>query len=162
MTEQKNLTIDKSKAVCITGHRRLFKPIDIKRLKRAFNICIDEGYDTFLIGMALGFDTLCFKVLEEIRREKEFKIIACIPCPEQNKFFSDEQKREYNRMIEVADQKIVLSPGYTSYCMMKRNRFMVDNSSVVIAYLTQDKGGTKATVDYAVKKGLQVIVFPNE
>ena len=39
----------------------------------------------------------------------------------------------------------------------KRNRHLVDGSSVCIAYLTQEKGGTAYTVNYAKQKEVQVI-----
>lgn len=48
------------------------------------------------------------------------------------------------------------SEEYTRGCMHKRNRHLVDNSSACIAYLTESKGGTAYTVDYAAKHGLTV------
>lgn len=41
--------------------------------------------------------------------------------------------------------------------MAKRNRHLVDNSSVCVAYLTQSGGGTAYTVEYANKHGLKII-----
>jgi hypothetical protein len=41
--------------------------------------------------------------------------------------------------------------------MQKRNRHLVDNSSVCICYLTKPTGGTAYTVNYARRSGLQVI-----
>ena len=41
--------------------------------------------------------------------------------------------------------------------MMERNRFMVDNSSILLAYLREDRGGTYNTVKYAEKKQKQII-----
>ena len=41
--------------------------------------------------------------------------------------------------------------------MHKRNRYLVDNSSVCICYLTEATGGTAYTVDYAQTKNLTVI-----
>ena len=66
---------------------------------------------------------------------------------------------EYNEndiTNKKADEIIVLSEEYTPYCMLKRNRFIVDNSSVLLAYLKEEKGGTKYTVDYAEKKDLKL------
>lgn len=40
--------------------------------------------------------------------------------------------------------------------MHRRNRHLVDNSSACITYLTETKGGTAYTVDYATKRGLTV------
>ena len=41
--------------------------------------------------------------------------------------------------------------------MQKRNRHLVDNSSLCISYLTSDSGGTAYTVNYAKAKGLKII-----
>ena len=41
--------------------------------------------------------------------------------------------------------------------MHKRNRHLVDNSSICICYLTENSGGTFYTVNYAKKQGLTVI-----
>ena len=41
--------------------------------------------------------------------------------------------------------------------MHKRNRHLVDNSSVCVCYLNKENGGTAYTVDYAGKKGLEII-----
>ena len=41
--------------------------------------------------------------------------------------------------------------------MFKRNRHLVDNSSVCIYYLTKEDGGTAYTVNCARQKGLKVV-----
>ena len=41
--------------------------------------------------------------------------------------------------------------------MHKRNRHLVDNSSLCIAYLTKESGGTAYTVNYARQSGLTII-----
>lgn len=151
------LFLNKAKTACVSGHRALPKTFNKDKLEKAFLTLIDNGYDTFLIGMALGFDTVCFRLLEGLRKQKDIKIIACVPCEEQDKLFSALQKDEYRQMLESADQKIVLSKNYTQKCMQKRNEFMVDNSSIVLAYLTKNFGGTKNTVDYAKKMGVVVV-----
>ena len=52
---------------------------------------------------------------------------------------------------------VYTSQAYTAGCMHKRNRHLVDNSSVCVCYLTKDSGGTAYTVRYARKRGLEVI-----
>ena len=107
--------------------------------------------------MAIGFDALCFHILEEIRKQKDIQIIGCIPCKEQSARFSMKDKIEYDRMISKCDNKVVLSESYTSNCMFKRNKFMVDNSSILVAYLKREYGGTYNTVNYAKRQNLKII-----
>ena len=147
----------RGKTIAVTGHRVMEKNFDIKGLEKLFLALIEKNFDTFLIGMAIGFDTLCFQILEEFRKQKNIKIIACIPCPTQAYKFNLEQKKEYDRMVSVADEKIILSDIYTPYCMQNRNKFMVDNSSCVISYLNKEKGGTYNTVKYANTQKVPVI-----
>ena len=147
----------KGNTACVSGHRTIEKDLNKPKLKLIFEKLILMGIDTFLIGMAIGFDTLCFQILEELRRKYKIKIIACIPCPSQADKFNQEQKKEYDRLVSVADDKIVLSQEYTPSCMQKRNIFMVDNSACVVCYLNKKKGGTFNTVRYANKKGVPVI-----
>lgn len=153
----KEIFINPAKTCAFSGHRILNKFFNKEVIKKTIRSLIKDGYDTFLNGMAVGFDAECFNVLLEIRKTENIKIIACIPCPEQPCKFSEEQKKQYSKMLEIADDKIIISEKYTSNCMKKRNKFMVDNCSVLVTYLKRDFGGTKFTVDYAEKKGIKII-----
>lgn len=147
---------DKKTTCCVSGHRIVKKDLDIKKLENVFKLSIEKGYKNFLVGMALGFDTICFQILEKIRKEKDIKIIACIPCLTQDYKYSADDKKEYKRMIESADNKIILSESYNPWCMQKRNRFMVDNSTLLISYLRNAYGGTFNTVKYAQEQGIKI------
>ena len=63
----------------------------------------------------------------------------------------------YESIKEQADKVVYTSEEYTRGCMHKRNRHLVDNSSVCICYLTESTGGTAYTVNYAKEKGLMTI-----
>lgn len=153
----KELFINKARCCAVTGHRALNKNFNKEGLKEVFYKLIDGGYDTFLVGMALGFDTLCFNLLEQIRKEKSIKIIACIPCESQAERFTKSQAEEYYRMLSVADEKVYVNKEYTKKCMQKRNEYMVNNCSVLVAYLKNDFGGTFNTVKFAKKIEIPII-----
>ena len=153
------IIINSAKACCVSGHRKMLNDFDVDKLKKIFLELINDGVDTFLVGMALGFDTLCFRILEDVRKTKEIKIIACIPCKNQDYKYTAEQRDEYVRMILSSDERIYTGDNYTPYCMHKRNRFMVDNSFCLVAYLRHDKSGTSTTVKYAKSLGKKVILI---
>ena len=148
--------IDKSKTLAVTGHRDLDKTLDIKKLESIFIEYIKKGINTFLIGMAVGFDSICFKCLYKLKNQYDIKLICCIPCENQQRYFNERDKKQYEEFLSVSDENIYISKEYTPYCMMKRNKFMVDNCSVLVAYLRKLSGGTKQTVDYAKTK--QVLI----
>ncbi len=150
---------NKEKAVSFSGHRILKKDFSLESLREKIQEKVDQGFEFFLVGMALGFDTLCFKVLQELKEknlEKTIKIIACVPCPEQDKYFSKYQKEDYKQMLSSADYVFTISPRYDDNCMKRRNVFMLDNSSVLITYLNATYGGTYFTVKTAVEKNLKI------
>ena len=149
--------IKKEYTCAITGHRRAYDNIKKETVESVFVSLIESGYDTFLVGMAVGFDTFCFNILNKLKEDYNFRIIACVPCENQDKNFSPKQKKQYRELLESADEKVLIEKEYTPYCMLKRNRFMVDNSSVLVCYLRVEKGGTKYTVDYARTKKIKII-----
>ena len=63
---------------------------------------------------------------------------------------------EYNRIMKAADKVVYTSQDYYNGCMHKRNRHLVDNSSLCICYLNSNTGGTAYTVDYAKSVGCRV------
>lgn len=151
------LFINRARACAFTGHRILQKDFNKNALKELLKKVVEKDFNIFLVGMAIGFDTVCFQILEEIRKEKNIKIIACVPCKNQDVRFNLEQQIEYKRMLSVADSVVILSENYNSKCMQQRNEFMVDNASVVVAYKNRETGGTANTVKYAIKTGVPII-----
>ncbi len=151
------LFINKARALAVTGHRVLLNNFDKESLREEFIKFIDKGFDTFLIGMALGFDTLCFQTLLSLKENyPNIKLIACIPCKTQAYKFTKNQREEYEKMLSSADEKVLISEEYTPTCMQKRNKYMVDNASVLLAYTYKDYGGAVNTVKYALKQNVPV------
>lgn len=154
-----DLIIEKAKTCAFTGHRKLQIDFEVKKLEEEVIKLIELGYENFLVGMALGFDTVCFNLLKKLKINYNIKIIACMPCLDQDKSFTFLQKQDYEKMVNSADYRILISEHYTKFCMHKRNRFMVDNCSRLIAYLREDKGGTASTVKYAESKNVKTIII---
>lgn len=146
---------------CFTGHRSI--PLDCyDRLKEETILRVKEliarGYTHFIVGGALGFDTLAARIILLMKESRpELCLTVAIPCPNQADGWSAESRARYQKIIEHADRAILLSHGYHRGCMMKRNRFMVDNSSACIAFLAKESGGTVYTANYAKKCGVELI-----
>ena len=152
------MIINKEACACFTGHRVLKRDIDVLALDNEIIKLLNRGFDTFLCGMAMGFDMLCMKRLLKLKdKYPQIKAVACIPCKDQAKKFPADIKKEYNLLVDEADEKIVLSDDYTETCMKERDRFMVDNSSVCVAYLYKSSGGAYYTARYAIEKNLEMV-----
>lgn len=129
-----------------------------KKMNKQIEILINNGYDTFICGGALGFDTLCaLTVLDAKRCNENIKLVLALPCETQTEKWNKKDIEIYNSIIEKSDKVVYTSSQYYNGCMHRRNRFMADNSSCCICYLKKPFGGTAYTVKYAAEKGLRII-----
>ena len=150
-----------TKTCCFTGHRRLpeNKRGDIvKRLEDTIVSLIQSGYLYFGAGGALGFDTVCAQTVLRLRQQyPKIKLILVLPCVSQADKWRQEDASVYQEIMKQADKVVYTSQEYTRDCMFKRNRHLVDNSSVYVCYLEKASGGTAYIVEYARKRGLRII-----
>ncbi len=150
----------KNQTCCFTGHRKI--PLDqlesvTQRLRDAVIASIKDGYLYFGAGGALGFDTLAAQTVLDLKKDyPQIKLILVLPCKTQARGWKQEDIEEYNRIVKAADKVVYTSQDYYNGCMHKRNRHLVDNSSLCICYLNSNTGGTAYTVDYAKSVGCRV------
>ena len=136
-----------------------FRCVAIKRrIREEIIACIQNGYDTFVCGMAQGGDTYFAEEVIALKKDYDIKLSCAIPCLEQTNGWSESAKNRYNDILAVADEQTVLSAHYTRWCMHARNRYMVDISSkiIVLDYNGED-GGSVYTKNYAKKRGLVLV-----
>ncbi len=156
---------NKNQTACFTGHRPQKLPwgfnedsIDCIAMKEIAkieiqNAIINYGITHFISGMAIGFDMIAAELVLELKKDYPFITLECaIPCKEQDKLWREQQKERYKNILSQANKVTYVSDKPYYYgCMQKRNRYMIDNSSVLIALFNGKPGGTKQTVDYAKK-----------
>lgn len=154
----------REKTVCFSGHRILHDPKEVveRSIEIAIRQCISEGAEIFMTGGALGVDTIAAWTVIRLRKEfPEIRLVLALPCPsvEQTLKWSDSQKEEYQKILDLADEVKVLSDKYTASCMLDRNRYMIESSGTLIYYLRTERGGTSYTVRYAKKQAIKLIAI---
>ncbi len=126
---------------------------DPSQLFHAIKKMIQKGCTTFLNGLAVGFDLLAAEYLLAFKSKyPQIKLITCIPCKEQEKYYSDDDKIRYLNVLLCADERKVLSKRYHRGCMLARDRYMVEQGNCMITYCKRDTGGTAYTLRYFQKK----------
>ena len=145
---------------CFTGHRIIpsgEKETIRNLLETAIEKAIQDGYRFFRTGGALGFDTLAAQTVLTLKQQyPHIRLILVLPCINQANGWKQADIDEYERIKSLADKVVYTSTEYTYGCMHKRNRHLVDNSSLCICYLTKVSGGTAYTVRYAESKKISV------
>lgn len=151
---------------CFTGHRQL--PAEeqeeiASRLERVIAALYQKGIRYYGAGGALGFDALAARTVIRLREScPDMKLILVLPCLTQTRGWRPEAVAEYERIKAQADKVVYTAQQYTRGCMHRRNRHLVDNSSVCVCYLAKDNGGTAYTVRYAEEKGLEIVNIAHE
>ena len=82
---------------------------------------------------------------------------AAIPCPTQADGWPAAQRERYARLVAACDFETLVSAQYSSSCMQRRDRYMVDHASLLIAAFDGSPGGTRYTVEYAMRRGVSVV-----
>lgn len=151
----------KEQTCCFTGHRTI--PLGMERklfcvTEEIVEKAIKDGYRYFGAGGALGFDTIAALVVLKLKKHyPDIKLILVLPCLTQTQGWKNKDVEIYEDIKKRADKVVYTSQRYVRGCMHKRNRHLVDNSSLCICYYTKEIGGTHYTVNYAYHKLLKVL-----
>lgn len=146
---------------CFTGHRTMDaaeQELILSILTEQITELIKKGVTVFRNGGALGFDIFAALCVLSLKYEyPDIKLYIDAPHRAQAIHWDKDDKRVYEYILSRADKVTYVSDHYSSGCMLKRNRYMVDRSEYVIAYIRKQHGGSYYTARYAEKKGRQVI-----
>lgn len=157
---------------CFTGHREEKLPWganedDIRCLELKANIAkavctaYEEGLRHFICGMANGCDLYFAEAVLHLRTlHRDITLEAAIPCPEQADSWRKDLRVRYRELLLQCDTRTLVSEQYDRGCMMKRNRYMVDASRMLIAASNGQAGGSENTIRYAKRKGLEIVRIP--
>ena len=117
-----------------------------------------SGRRHFICGMARGSDTyFCEAVLILREQYPGVTIEAAIPYKDQAQGWSSEERARYDALVGSCDFVTYVSQEYTRDCMLRRNRYIVDNASLLIAVFDGKPGGTSYTIKYAARRGVAII-----
>lgn len=167
---------------CFTGHRPSKLPggydymskENIKLKYKIENIILEliaGGTKRFLCGGAIGVDQMACEILLDLRDNGcDIYIELAIPFKEQYIKWQTENKQIHQNHIDRVDkvtyvdciQEYQCTNNIGKYDVRKlnlRNRYMVDNSDIIIAIWNGESGGTADCVKYATRKNKKIITI---
>lgn len=155
-----------------TGHRPQKFPFEysrrskeyltyFKELENKIKTAITEyGVTHFISGMAIGVDLDFAQIVLKYRKKYSLTLECAVPCSNQTLKWDKKDIARYNRILKKADSITLVSERYTPECMLKRNRYMVDKSDLVIAVFNGiEKGGTWYTIQYAERRSVPILIL---
>lgn len=145
--------------VCtFAGHREVYQANISEMLDEAISKIIntDDSF-RFLVGGMGEFDGMCSSVVRRAKRKcpnKEIRLELVLPYLTQE---LNDNKLYYETSFDDVVIPIELAGVHYKSAITKRNRWMVEQSDWLIAFVYRDFGGAYTTLHYAEKKGLKII-----
>ena len=163
--------MEKSVCCCFSGHRPAKLPWgadeddprchDLKQeLAARLEGVYEAGYRHFICGMAAGCDLYFAEaVLELRRRHPEVTLEAAVPCAGQADSWPKALRERQEALVADCDEVTLLQRDYSPGCMQRRNRYMIERSSLLLAVYDGQPGGTMNTILLARRSGCKVITI---
>lgn len=117
-----------------------------EKLKIAMQEAVERGYRHFISGMSAGIDLLAAKIVLQLRGDMpkmEITLEAAIPFLFQSKRWKEETKREYEIILSQCDKVHYIADAFSLEAYKKRDKYMVDKSSLLIAVEGKPNGGQR-------------------
>lgn len=155
-----NHFIDTEHAVAFTGYRPQKLPLQCcqqvqsvlqMQLQQVVLFAMAHGYTIYLNGCMSGWDILAAEMIIFLRHTHPQ--LSCITiAPFRRQYFTNENwTREWKaRALAVykkSDQSFYMSENYARGIYYARDRYLVDQASLIIAYYDGKPGGTQYTLD---------------
>ena len=146
---------------CFTGHRpeKLnWSEAEIKKdLETAILQAINDGFVTFITGMARGVDIWAGEIILQLRKQNpNLHLIAPSPYKGFESRWSADWQKRYKNILDQADLVRFVCKGYSKACFQIRNEWMVNKSARVIAVYNGEAGGTRNTIEYAKRHEIAI------
>ena len=146
------------KVCTFAGHREVYQANISEMLDEAISKIIntDDNF-RFLVGGMGEFDGMCSSAVRRAKRKypnKEIRLELVLPYLTHE---LNENKLYYETSFDDVVIPIELAGVHYKSAITKRNRWMVEQSDWLIAFIYRDFGGAYTTLRYAEKKGLQII-----
>ena len=150
---------------CFFGHRTINETNELrtKITEDVEKLITDENVDTFLFGSKSDFDSLCLELVTKLK--EKYPHVKRVYVRAEFPFISDEYKAYLLESYEDTYYPEKLhGAGRAAY--VERNREMIDKSKYCIVYYdeqnapTKRKSGTKVALDYALKMGRDILIYP--
>lgn len=128
-----------------------------ERLKTLIHTLYREGYDTYMTGMADGFDVWAAMAVLELQAELHHLQLIAVPAYIKNVSNDTGYNRMYAQIMAAASQICPAAQRYSQGCFDLRNEILISNCTTVVCYYDGLPGGTANTLSKARRRDLRII-----
>lgn len=165
------MAMEPGRTCCFTGHRPEKLPWGLDEadprcaalrasIGRELASLYRRGYRHFISGMAMGCDLYFAEAALALRaRCPGVTVEGAVPCPTQAQKWPEAPRRRWRAVLDACDLETVVQQRYDRWCMLRRDRYMVDRSAAVLAVFDGTPGGTQYTLNYAMDKKREILLL---
>lgn len=141
--------------VAFFGHRRIYniREIEEKLVPILKELILTKEYVEFYIGRNGDFDEFVASVIKRVQKQLDRdNNVMILTLPYTVKYI--EYYENYYDEIVIPE---AIGKAHPKAAITLRNRWMVDNADLVIAYIEHKEGGAYSAVKYAKKLNKKVV-----
>ena len=145
--------MSKGSACCFFGHHDAPDKIKDALRRQVKNLILNENIRRFYVGNHGHFDYMALEVLREMKTEFpdiDYAVVLAY-LPENSEKWQD----------NFTPRETLFPDGLESvpkrYRIPRRNKWMLDNSDIILCFVRHYFGGSGKTTDKALKQGKRII-----
>ena len=142
------------KACCGFGHRNVFENISSK-LDNAVEEAITQGCEIFYTGAMGDFDSLFSSAVRSAKKVYPYIKLICV-----KPYFTNDINTDKEYYAALYDDIIIpdeLAGIHPKAVIKARNRWIIDNSDIVLIYTVRNFGGAYEAKRFAERNGKRLI-----
>ena len=146
------------KTVTFCGHRDVFPNEEVRHLLNdAIEAEIQIGAEQFLVGGRGDFDSMAAAAVRAAKRRHKDKRIQLYLVEPYMREGINQDKAYYESLYDGIIIPQELLGVHPKAAITKRNRWLVEQTDCLIAFLQRDFGGAYQTLKYAEQKGIRIV-----
>lgn len=137
---------------CFIGHRDADPAVFAHLIFAIDDMIVNNNVKMFYMGTNGKFDRMAYNIVRVLQREKEEyrdikynAVLAYLPTKNDSPVY---ENTIYPEELETVPKR---------FAIVKRNKWMIDNSDYVICYVTNTFSNAHKFVQYAQKKGKKIV-----
>lgn len=138
------------KRCCFCGHRDASNEIITSLKEKIEYLITQKEVNQFYIGEQGNFDQLSIKTLYHLKKKYQEIHITTVLA------YFPNHKKEHNSDTLYPEGLELIPP---KYAILYRNRWMIDHSDYMIAYVHRSYGGAAKMLSYAQQKKLLFFLY---
>lgn len=145
------------KCCTFCGHKDAAETVRPMIREAAENLIVESNVTSFYVGNHGRFDSMALSVLRELKEmypQISYNVVLSYIPEKKNEYRSyDESETLYPEGLENSPLR---------YAINRRNKWMVEHSDYLIAYVNRSFGGAAQTLEHAKRKKLSIIQLKDE